>query len=100
MVPLPMSGIFTPKEKLGHRDSDTQGGRYVRTEAEAGGCVFKPRTGTFSFWQLPEARRETGTDSPSGLPEGTKPPGTRVLDFWPLELGGSKFTLFQDSQFV
>lgn len=36
-----------------------------------------------------------GTDSPSETPEGINPAYTLILDFWPPELGGSKFLLLK-----
>lgn len=41
---------------------------------------------TKNFWQLPESRKQQGTDSPPRPPEGTHPAGNLILDFEAPEL--------------
>lgn len=80
-----MTGLLLGREKLGPRDSDTQGGCYVQPEAEMGGTGVQAEC-RFHSSNLHELGGRQRTDSPSEVPEGSYADCTSILDFWPPEL--------------
>lgn len=81
-----MTGLLLGGEKLGPRDSGTQGGCYVQPEAEMGGTGVQAEECRFHSSSLQKLGGRQRTDSPSEVPEGPYADCTSILGFWPPEL--------------
>lgn len=78
MVLHSVTGVLIRREKLGHRDSDIQGGRYVKTEAEIGGtCVQAKERPSF----VPAISRSWERDKELSLRASRRIPPCWHLDF-------------------